>query len=126
VSRTPSGWKDGGEAFWVKSSAYGQKYKCKTCGCEALGLRYDGEHNHRRDCASPSAIADRERAMLNLFLACLPALRVAGRNLAIAGALRRAYEDGWRNGCEMTGTLMTMLEPSNLTRAAEHANKEHP
>jgi hypothetical protein len=43
--RKPSGWKDGGGSFWIKSSKYGQKYMCKLCGREALG--YSGGDNAR-------------------------------------------------------------------------------
>ncbi len=48
--RKPSGWKNDhvGSPFWIKSSKYGQKYKCKTCGRENLGIGRG--HNHEHDC----------------------------------------------------------------------------
>lgn len=47
----PSGWSGArGETYWTKSSKYGQRYMCQTCGKDALGLG-DTRHNHWPQCS---------------------------------------------------------------------------
>lgn len=42
-------WKDGGnEAYWVKETKYGMRYKCVTCGAEQLGT--GGRNFHMTPC----------------------------------------------------------------------------
>jgi hypothetical protein len=45
TAKKPSGWKDGGGMFWIKSSKHGQMYRCKECAREALG--YSGANDYR-------------------------------------------------------------------------------
>jgi hypothetical protein len=54
----PSGWQDGGGSFWIKSSKYGQKYKCKLCSREVLG--YHGADDYRMHWSSCEQRAKQE------------------------------------------------------------------
>ncbi len=48
--KRPKGWKDHvnrNSFFWVKFTRFGQRYLCKFCGKDTLGI---GGNNHWKDC----------------------------------------------------------------------------
>jgi hypothetical protein len=50
--KRPPGWKDNlnpESCFWIKSTKYGQRYLCKFCGRDNLGIG-GASRNHRPDC----------------------------------------------------------------------------
>ena len=67
----PSGWtgaKD--DAFWTKSSAYGQRYKCSECGRDVLATSGDKARMHFSKCSQypppPTAEEIRAKALRDL------------------------------------------------------------
>jgi len=73
---------------------YGMRYQCKTCGRETLGLS-NAMNMHRTDC--PRWIAAEVADRGSRWRAAAPYLATLGSNLAIAGALWKAYLQGTRS-----------------------------
>jgi hypothetical protein len=47
-----SGWKDGGSVWTNDKSAYGMRYKCKSCGKQGAGGGYASDlRSHYDDCS---------------------------------------------------------------------------
>jgi hypothetical protein len=49
--KTPKGWRASHDGpFWIKETAKGNRYRCKTCDHDTLGYSPDARDMHYRDC----------------------------------------------------------------------------